>query len=529
MNMTAGSQWFRMRTPEQRRLIVVSGVFTLVMGLIYLSVGTETTDFGLRSRPLKLSSENVLTGEDPKALGLDALGARQKAAEKERDQLRYELENITRTLEQEREQRKSAEESLHTMLKDMFGETATRISNVTSENRKLLDQRLKANALQQNETNMPSVPVEALSAQVAVPSAPVAAQSTPVAAQSTPVAVQSTPVAVQSTPVAVQSTPVAVQSAPVEAPPMTAEEELYALFSTQGAAPRQPRANEQRRSTPDESVKRPADPVATPIAFNRQQQSPSFNRQTQPVSSKRPVASPKQDVKIKVYGGEAEPEEVVEQEEGIFLPAGSTLPGVLITGADAPTSLSARRDPTPVLVRIKHEAILPNRFHADVRDCFVVLAAMGDLSSERANMRSETLTCVREDGGVIEVALDAFAAGEDGKAGMRGRLVTREGAIIARTLLAGFLAGIGNIYRPTAISGLQTSPGGDTLFQKPDTGDALEAAGFSGASRAMERLADYYIELAEEKVPVIEVDAGRQVDVILTKGVTLELREAEAS
>jgi conjugal transfer pilus assembly protein TraB len=38
----------------------------------------------------------------------------------------------------------------------------------------------------------------------------------------------------------------------------------------------------------------------------------------------------------------------------------------------------------------------------------------------------------------------------------------------------------------------------------------------------MERLADYYIRLAEKTFPVIEVDAGRVVDVVLTKGVLID-------
>jgi conjugal transfer pilus assembly protein TraB len=83
------------------------------------------------------------------------------------------------------------------------------------------------------------------------------------------------------------------------------------------------------------------------------------------------------------------------------VPAGSLLKGVLLTGLDAPTGRSARRDPYPALVRIKHEALLPNRFRADVRECFLVAAGFGDLSAERASLRGETLSCVRADGGVI--------------------------------------------------------------------------------------------------------------------------------
>jgi conjugal transfer pilus assembly protein TraB len=36
-------------------------------------------------------------------------------------------------------------------------------------------------------------------------------------------------------------------------------------------------------------------------------------------------------------------------------------------------------------------------------------------------------------------------------------------------------------------------------------------------------LAQYYIKLAENTFPVIEVDAGREIDVVITKGVRIDL------
>jgi len=70
--------------------------------------------------------------------------------------------------------------------------------------------------------------------------------------------------------------------------------------------------------------------------------------------------------------------------------------------APPPTNASgrqARRDPYPALIRIKHDAILPNRFRADVCECFLVAAGCGDLASERDYPRTEAITCIREDGG----------------------------------------------------------------------------------------------------------------------------------
>jgi len=229
-----------------------------------------------------------------------------------------------------------------------------------------------------------------------------------------------------------------------------------------------------------------------------------------------------------VYG-EAEEVEVDEEEvvkeESVFLPAGSIIQGVMLNGVDAPTSGKAKQDPMPVLVRIKHEAFLPNRFKMDVRECHTILGSYGDLSTERAFMRGEVFTCVREDGGIIEVSLDTYAVGEDGKVGVRGRLVSRSGSLIAKSMAAGFLSQLSQVFQPTAVSSINTSPDSDALFQAPDVGQATNSAAFAGSADAMERLADYFIDMAEEIFPVIEVDVGRKVDLIVKKGTWLRIKE----
>ena len=45
-----------------------------------------------------------------------------------------------------------------------------------------------------------------------------------------------------------------------------------------------------------------------------------------------------------------------------------------------------------------------------------------------------------------------------------------------------------------------------------------------GVGRALDRLAQYYISLAEKVFPVIEVDATRQVNFIVQKGTALKLK-----
>ncbi|MEK9497187.1 TraB/VirB10 family protein [Photorhabdus sp. P32] len=213
-----------------------------------------------------------------------------------------------------------------------------------------------------------------------------------------------------------------------------------------------------------------------------------------------------------------------EQNDSLYLPSGSILTGVLINGMDAPTSQGARRDPFPSTMRIQAEAILPNRFRADVRECFLIVSGYGDLSSERAYLRGETFSCVREDGGVIEARLDSYAVGEDGKAGVRGRVVSKQGQIIAKSLMAGFLGGVSEAFDVNPVPVINTHPGSGAKYQSVFSGQMMQGAAVKGASKALDRIAQFYIDMAEGIFPVIEVDAGRKVDIIVTKGTKLRIR-----
>lgn len=202
-----------------------------------------------------------------------------------------------------------------------------------------------------------------------------------------------------------------------------------------------------------------------------------------------------------------------------FLPVSFTR-GTLLGGLDAPTGGQSQSNPHPVLIRLSDNSVLPNRFRGEYRDCFVIAAGYGDISSERAYLRTENLSCVRTDGAALEVRIQGSVYGEDGKVGMRGRLVTKQGQMLANALLAGVVSGIGQglatsstSYSTSALGTIATASGAD----------AYRAGLGTGVGRALDRLAQYYIKLAENTFPVIEVDAGREIDVVITKGVRIDL------
>lgn len=211
-----------------------------------------------------------------------------------------------------------------------------------------------------------------------------------------------------------------------------------------------------------------------------------------------------------------------------YLPATSIMSGVFISGMDAPTAQNARNDPYPALIRIKKDAILPNRFRSDIRECALLAAGFGDLSSERAYFRSEVITCIREDGAVFEAKIDAYAVGEDGKAGVRGRLVTKQGQYLAKALTAGFLQAASQLFSVQSIPTINVNRDGDTNsspYQQVMSSQAMQGAAIAGVGGALNRLADFYMKMAGDLFPVIEIDPARSVDFIVQKGVALKFNK----
>jgi conjugal transfer pilus assembly protein TraB len=205
---------------------------------------------------------------------------------------------------------------------------------------------------------------------------------------------------------------------------------------------------------------------------------------------------------------------------GSFLPVGFAK-AVILGGLAAPTGGQAQSNPVPVLLRLADAAVLPNEFRAGVRDCFVVAEGYGDQSAERAYIRTTLLSCVLLNGSVLEVPLKGSIFGEDGMNGVRGTLVTKQGAILTNALLSGIASGIGQGIAQ-ATQTVSTTPLGSVSTPPTDSSGILRQGVGTGVGKALDRLSQYYIQLAERTFPVIEVQAGRTVDVVITQGVALD-------
>ena len=211
----------------------------------------------------------------------------------------------------------------------------------------------------------------------------------------------------------------------------------------------------------------------------------------------------------------------------LWLPAGSHAQAVVIAGVDASAGIASQGDPRPVLLRITGPAWTAaedgSAQAVDLDGCTVTGAAYGDLSSEKVYARLRTLTCSgHEPGTVVETQVAGFVSGA-GKTGVRGPVVSREGALVEKAFLAGLVSGIGQgvsgAFAPQAVA-----TGSGAAVANSGLDDIGRAGLGSGASSAGRKVADYLIRRAEQYQPVIQLQAGTAVTVVFLEGTRLDGR-----
>ncbi|MDR1242233.1 MAG: TraB/VirB10 family protein [Deltaproteobacteria bacterium] len=205
--------------------------------------------------------------------------------------------------------------------------------------------------------------------------------------------------------------------------------------------------------------------------------------------------------------------------QGFYVPSASFFSVSLLTGLDAPTGNKAKNQPSPLALRVQDLSWLPNEVRQNVRGCFLLAEGIGELSTERVNIRGMTISCVNNDGErVIDQKLLGYVADSDGKAGMRGEVVSKAGKLLAETMKVGFIQGLGEFFQFNARSLTVTDSGAISSPNSNDLGNALLGGTSSGIGRALDKVASYYMSLAEEIFPVIQVGATRSATFVVTQG-----------
>ncbi len=202
-----------------------------------------------------------------------------------------------------------------------------------------------------------------------------------------------------------------------------------------------------------------------------------------------------------------------------YIPSGSFAKAIVIEGADTNAAVTGQQNTAPMQLRLIGHVQMPNDYEYDMTGCFVGLEAWGDVSSERAIVRSRNISCKKKNGDIIDQKIAGHVSFM-GKNGIKGEVVMRNGEILGWAWGAGFVDGIGQGIQQagTPVVGV----GGSTAMSG---GDILKSGVGGGAGAAGKMLSEYYIKRAEQYHPIIPIGAGNEVTMIFQDGFQLETIE----
>jgi conjugal transfer pilus assembly protein TraB len=272
----------------------------------------------------------------------------------------------------------------------------------------------------------------------------------------------------------------------------------------------------------------PVPPPPPPVPTQAQVPPPP---QPHPATPPPPPPAPKPEIvgDIKVVSVEKKEEKKEATSEAketkkkqVYLPP-SFMEATLLSGLDAPAVGKGEANPVPVLLRVKAPAVLPNKVKANLKGCFVIAEGLGNLASERADLRLVSLSCIDKKGrAVIDQKIKGFVVDSDGKIGLRGRVVSKMGSILARSLIAGLFSGLG---QAAMMQGYYYYPTSGAQVIKPE--EVARTTIASGITQAAANLQKFYLDLASQTIPVVEIQATRNVTLVISEGVNLEIKELD--
>lgn len=196
------------------------------------------------------------------------------------------------------------------------------------------------------------------------------------------------------------------------------------------------------------------------------------------------------------------------------IPGGSRVKGVMLSGLAVNTSTNSQSDPHPVIIRLRDDFKIPRGFSAPLKNAVVIGKCHGERSSERAFCILETISYMEPSGEFVEEKIEGWVFAEDGRYGIKGEIIDRADALLRDSFLAGLASGMSSFFQSSTTSSVfPVSPFGQTNALK--TPDMLKAGTANGVGQAMDRLAKYYIDTAEKMSPVLLINPGRRVDIVL--------------
>ena len=169
------------------------------------------------------------------------------------------------------------------------------------------------------------------------------------------------------------------------------------------------------------------------------------------------------------------------------------------------------------MIELDGDAKLPNGFRFPLKGCVVIAIAEGTWVGERAKLQAKKLSCILENGKVIEKPVNGFiVSAKDGIEGVKGKFlqVNRKQILtyLGATTLSGFFAGMQNaqVQKFSGYFGTTTNIKDEFLYSL-----------YGSLAQTWDEFARWYLEQAKEIVPIVFVKAGEPVFITLLQGVNL--------
>lgn len=211
--------------------------------------------------------------------------------------------------------------------------------------------------------------------------------------------------------------------------------------------------------------------------------------------------------------------------KNITLAPGVLIKARLISGVRAPTLTKAVHEPQPVFLKVTDLAILPNRGKLNIKECMIKGEAKGDLATESVFIRTNFLSCTTNDGEVLVSKLSASVFGTSGANGIAGVVVSKQGALLGRSLIAGFVDGFAKSGSSQYQSVLTSTTGTLTTNDGMTSDEMLKSGAYGGIAKGGAEMSKFYMDMVKQIEPSIEIKPNIDVDVMVTDVSIIEFKK----
>ena len=207
-----------------------------------------------------------------------------------------------------------------------------------------------------------------------------------------------------------------------------------------------------------------------------------------------------------------------------YVPSNSIFKAVLLTGVYAKTSAQGKANPTPVIFRLTDLSFFPNEVRRNLAGCYVGGEAHAELSDERVHTRLTSFSCITSDRKqVVDIPVTGRVQGGDGSVGIAGKVISKQEAALLLAGVSGFIEGGAEGFS-AANSTQNVNVFGTSEQTYTDDQIARNAIG-KGVGKSAGVLTDFFEDLLQEIKPVIHAQGGQEVELIISKGFSLELED----